>query len=338
MISRKSSRNPFFNLFAVREPDWHWGLFYALFSLITCHTLIKENFPNVHTRPYYSLPLFEFFKIPDPLTAVSLLNKTFSLSLSAEEFFNFLRVILICFLLLSAVGLFFQRFFTACALVFFFLFQGWLYGFVRTADDPYVWHSMNIIFFILLIQLTAPSNPRWTAKFWIKYILFRGREGVSNTPPLPFFPVTPRLLVILTMATAYFGSFYCKLDTSGFHWIDGHTLQAYLLEASMEAPLSYAGWLAGQNFYLIWLLNISIWAFQSTAPLGFLFPKTRLLYGIMGVMFHIGVFLFLGIKFRPFSLYYVIFIPELWIFLQRKFQVVFDLFSSISAKKLNTRS
>ena len=250
-------------LFFSKEPHWHQGLFYVLFTLITCRHIIKENLSVIHTNPYYSLPLFGFFKIPDPTATAGLLNDFFSISLSSQDFFIALKIILIFCLLLAGAGLFFQRFWTACSLIFFFLFQGWLYGFIRrSADDPYVYHSANIIFFILLIQLTAPSNPVWTMGFWIKRAFLKKDNVLSPR----YYPVYPRLLAILTIGITFFGSFWCKLDTSGFQWIDGHTLQAYLLEASVEKPLSYGSWLAGQNFYLIWFLNISVWVFQSTAP------------------------------------------------------------------------
>ena len=309
-------------LFFSKEPHWHYGLFCVFHAYITCHHIIRTKLSIIHTNPYYSLPLFEFFNIPDPATAVGLLNNflesTFLaqsvISLSPDGFFNALKIILIFCLLFSMSGLFFQRFFTACSLIFFFLFQGWLYGFVRSADDPYVYHSANIIWFILLIQLTAPSNPLWTAGFWIK----RLRRNAVHPPPSPrYYPVYPRLLVILTIGITFFGSFWCKLNTSGFQWINGHTLQAYLLEASVERPLSHGYFLASQNFYLIWLLNISVWVFQSTAWVGFLFPKTRLFYGAMALSFHIGIFLFLGINFTPFYFYYVILIPELYQFFRK---------------------
>ena len=64
-------------LFFSKEPHWHQGLFYVLFTLITCRHIIKENLSVIHTNPYYSLPLFDFFKIPDPTaTAGFLFPKT----------------------------------------------------------------------------------------------------------------------------------------------------------------------------------------------------------------------------------------------------------------------
>ena len=344
------------DLFFSKEPHWFYGLFYVFFILITCRHIIRENMSVIHTNPYYSLPLFDFFKIPDPTAAVGLLNGFFSISLSTEVFFSALKIVLIFCLLLSVSGLFFQRFWTACSLVFFFLFQGWFYGFIRSADDPYVYHSANIIFFILLIQLTAPANPLWTTGFWIKRFFLKKRNEVTDpllsspllsspllsspllsspllsspllsspllsspllsSPSLRYYPVYPRLLVILTIGITLFGSFWCKFDTSGFQWINGHTLQAYLLEASFERPLSYGSWLAGQNFHLIWFLNAGVWVFQSTAPGGLLFPKTRLFFGVMGFLFHIGVLLFLGVKFNPFHYYYVVFIPEIYLFFRK---------------------
>ena len=99
--------------------------------------------------------------------------------------------------------------------------------------------------------------------------------------------------------------------TSGLQWINGHTLQSYLLYQSQIEPLSHGYWLATQNFYLIWFLNIGVWVFESTAPIGFLLKKTRLLYGIMAISFHTCIQFFFGFSFPPFQYFFVILIPEL---------------------------
>ena len=294
-------------LLSSREPDWYWGLFVILFTFITIRHVIVNCPPSTSGQIYYALPLFKFFHIPDPYQAKDLISEFLSITLSLKKFFDFLKIIFIGSLSLSVLGLCFQKFFLTLSGISFFLFQGYLYGFVRTADNPYVYHSANIVVFILLIWLVAPSNPRWTVYFWLRY-LSKGKKQITQSFT---YPKWPRLLIVLTMGASYFGSFYCKLMTSGFQWINGHTLQTYLLSQSQKYPLSYGYWLATQNFYIIWFLNIGVWVFQSTAPIGLLLKKTRLFYGTVAVLFHTSVFLFFGFNFTPFQYFLVIFIPEL---------------------------
>ena len=294
------------------EPDWYWGLFGVLFSLITMRYVYNKNTSIVYSHIYYALPLFEFFRIPDPQTAKNMIEQYLSVTFSLKDFFNFLRVTVIISLLFSALGLFFQRFFMILSLISFFLFQGYLYCFIRTADDPYVYHSANIVVFILLIWFLAPTNSRWTSYFWIKRFFQKGKKQFQSSF---VYPQWPRFLIILTMGISYFGSFYCKFVTSGFQWINGHTLQHYLLVQSQTNPLSHGYWLATQSFFIIWFLNVGVWIFQSTAPIGFFMKKTRLLYGVMGVLFHSGVFIFFGFPFIPFQWFFVILIPEVVQFL-----------------------
>ena len=297
--------------FFSEEPSWYWGLFVLLFSLITMRYVSNKDISIIHSHIYHALPLFDFFHIPNPYKAKNFLESFLPFSISLEAFFNSLKLVFIISLIFSFLGLF-QKFFILLSLIGFFLFHGYFYGYIRTADDPKVYHSANIVCFILLIWLMAPKNSLWTAFFWIRNFFKIGKNWKIKY--YFTYPKWPRLLVILTIGLAYFGSFYCKFMTSGFQWINGYTLQSVLLKAQHIKPLSYGGWLAEQNFYLIWFLNISVWLFQSTAFIGMFIKKTRLIYAVMGIVFHVGVLLFMGILFVPFHYFYVVFVPEFYLF------------------------
>ena len=305
------------SVFFHKEPDWYWGLFCILFSLIVMRYIIHRG-TAVYNQVYYSLPLFEFFHIPSPASVKNFIEQSLSLSISIPALFSYVKIVFVTSLILASFGLLFQRFFTVMAFLSFFISQGWYYGYIRTADNPKVYHSANIVFFILLVWMIAPPNTAWTVKFWIKRFFLKWKKFIEPQQPINrLYPTWPRALIILTISLTFFGSFFQKYKIAGFAWIDGYTLQAYLLDASLLWPNSHAGWLASQNFYIIWFLSIGVWMFQSTAPIGFLWKKTRLLYGITGVLFHTGVFLFLGFSWRPFQYMYVIFIPELYQFLSK---------------------
>ena len=301
-IKRKTNE-----IFFSKEPDWYWGLFCILFSVIIIdYTLMKKLSVTYH-HLYYPLPLFEFFHIPDPLLAKAIIEKSLHLTLPLSSLFFSLKIFFIVSLICSLLGAF-QRFFVSLSLISFFLFQGWLYGYIRTATDPYVYHSANIVCFIFLVWLFSPPCKRWTALFWLKRFFRRNKN--TKEVSITNYPVWPRLLVILTIGIVFFSSFYCKFDTSGFKWINGYTLQGRLLEAYALHFTSRAYWLAQQNFYLIWFLNIGVWVFQFTAPVGYLLKRTRLLYAFVGTIFHIFIILFFGFWFVPFQYCYIVFIPE----------------------------
>ena len=306
-------------IFFSEEPDWYWGLFCILFPVITIDYILYKDLSIISYRPYFPLPLFKFFHIPDPALLEVFLEQFLQIDTSLFFLFLFLKVVLIFSLIFCVIGVF-QKFFIALSLISFFLFQGWLYGYFRTADDPYVYHSANIVCFILLVWLFSPFN-RWTAIFWIKKVLKRIKSGKDNNERKNniknHYPVWPRLLIILTIAIAFFGSFYCKFDKSGFQWINGYTLQGFLLHQSARNFFLTKGyWLSQQSFYVIWFLNIGVYVFQFTAPVGFLFKKTRLFYAFVGTVFHICIVLFFGFWFTPFQYFYVVFIPEIMEFVQ----------------------
>ena len=305
------------DIFFKTEPDWYWGLFCLLFSCIMIDYTLHKNIAHIYHSLYYPLPLFEFFHIPDPIPMKTALEKFFNSSLALSTLFVALKISFAVSLILSLIGVF-QKFFIFLSFITFFLFQGWLYGYIRTEHDPYVYHSANIVCFIFCVWLFAPSCPRWTLLFWIKYFLnFKSSYKKTN------YPSWPRLLVILTIAITFFSSFYCKFDTSGFQWINGYTLQGRLLESHALHYVPKAYWLAQQNFYLIWFLNIGVYLFQSTAPIGYLLKSTRLIYAAIGTVFHIFIIHFFGFWFVPFQYIYVVFIPEIVQFFQMLYKKKF---------------
>ncbi len=304
--------------FSSTEPDWFWGIFCILFSVITiCY--LNRDISIIHYTSYFSLPLFDFFRIPSPQTFI---EHFLPFSISLTGLFSALKFLLILSLILSLFGVF-QRFFIILSFMSFFLFEGWISGYSKTVMSQYeTYPATNIIFFILLVWLFAPLCKRWTILFWLKkiYKTFLFKEKQIEITDTINYPIWPRLLVILTIGIVYFGSFYCKLDTSGFQWINGYTLQGWLLQNTVynNSILNSNGyWLAQKSFYLIWFLNIVVYFFQFTAPVGFLLKETRFLYIAIGAAFHIGVFLFFGFWFKPFQYYYVVFFPEIVQFFQR---------------------
>ena len=182
-------KNKISEIFFHEEPDWYWGLFQILFFVIIIGYTFNKNLSIIDYHLYFPLPLFDFFHIPAPLSVKVLIEQFLKTDVSLSFLFLFLKTILVVSLILCITGIF-QKFFIAFSLVSFFLFQGWLYGYIRTADNPYVYHCANIACFVFLVCLFSPACNRWTVLFWIKKIKWRNKvKNKDNikiiTPPGP---------------------------------------------------------------------------------------------------------------------------------------------------------
>src|SRR5690606_23259153 len=120
---------------------------------------------------------------------------------------------------LAAIGVC-TRFALLTATISFFIYAGTYYGTIRTPLSTYVWHTENIIFFVLLLLSITPDIH--------KLSLPRIRQWRSDMAAT--YRKWPEYLIIITLGVVYFGSAYCKLQDGGMLWMDGHTLRAYVFQ------------------------------------------------------------------------------------------------------------
>ena len=211
---------------------------------------------------YNPIPLFELFKIEQWSLGV---NKIlYILLLGSLSFLAFGKL---------------PRIFTALSTVLFFLFMGNYLGSMKSPNSNYVWHSHNMILYILLALNFLPVNK-------VKTLSFQSKE----------FYLWELILLKLIVCTGYFGSAYIKLKTSGLNWMDGYTLQAYFIQKHI---------LTGNTFALNFVDNLNLliaisWftvLLELIFCFGLLIRKTE--FYVLGMLFgfHLMILLTLEINF-----------------------------------------
>lgn len=119
------------------------------------------------------------------------------------------------------------------------------------------------------------------------------------------------LLMQWIFAITYFDTAISKL-TSGaslisFDWMNGYTLQAYLLKPGKQG-FHLGNWL-GQHHTLALISSWIAILFEGTFPIVLIFRKLVWIYIPIGVIFHTGIFLTIGLPFFMLMATYVVFIP-----------------------------
>ncbi len=175
----------------------------------------------------------------------------------------------------------------------YFIYQGTRLGFSKSEFSSYVYHSENLVPLVLLILAFSQHRAIPLRR------LLPGRIRL-NSHALG--------LVQLLIAIAYFGAGYCKLITTPF-WMDGYTLQAYLVEKYLYRDNFWGLWLA-QHFELCVALSVLTLVFELGFFYCIFFPRLRPLFLLMGITFHASIFITMDINFlKVFALAYLSFLP-----------------------------
>jgi hypothetical protein len=189
----------------------------------------------------------------------------------------------------------FSRLFTIIALILCFIVFGNLLSLDKSAVTNYVSHSKNIIIFYLFIFSIYPKQGLNSA-------LTLARQKKTTTYNWPIS------LGIMTLGICYFGAAYSRLESEGFEWLNGETLQAYLIEFYIIFGNENALTLAS-SYWICLFLSISIIIFEITFfPLA-LIKNLQFFYAIGGVVFHYSIYYFMKVNFVSFHLLsYLVFI------------------------------
>ncbi len=225
----------------------------------------------------------------------------FGVGLMSREAFQVLQVVLVAALALTAVGAF-TRIAAHVAWISFFFYMATFLGFSKTADSSYVYHSKNIVVFILFILAVAPGVSAWGLDGWRR----RGWKWRPSETSETTISNWPSQLIKVTLGLAYFGSGYCK----HFLWADGYTLQAYLTSKHLLLGEStqWGMWLAEQ-YWICLFLSISTVILELTFIVVVFFPRLTWFYVFGGLSFHSMVWVTMKISFFPyFGFVYLIFL------------------------------
>lgn len=156
-------------------------------------------------------------------------------------------------------------------------------------------HSHNMIFYLLFTLIFLPSVKNYSLdKYIFKY----------KKPQKSF--LWEESLIILVIATAYFGSGYTKLVDSGLMWIDGNSLQSYLVERKVLLGLEYPMFFINNKVVLV-LLSVGTIFFECILVFGLLFRKIRWASLTVIICFHIMTFYLFKINFLKTHLIFIVY-------------------------------
>ncbi len=118
----------------------------------------------------------------------------------------------------------------------------------------------------------------------------------------------PVILLWWMFAFVYFSAGFAKLSTGGLDWLNGYTLQTYLLSDALTWNRPLGIWL-GQQHTLAVIFSYGAILFEITFFLVLIFPRLVWVYIPMGTAFHTGIYLAQAAPFFQYIAIYSVFIP-----------------------------
>jgi len=177
--------------------------------------------------------------------------------------------------------------------------QAYLYAFGE------LHHPEAVMMVTLLALALSPAGRTLSVDSLIHR--FRGSKtrGVSEESPYAGWPIR---LVQWFFVLMYLSALSHKMYTSGFEWMNGTTLQYYLVQDGLRNAMPLGLWLS-EHHTLVKMLQWMLVSFQLTFVLAVIFPMLRWIYVPMGLSMHFGILFTLNAPFIQWIVLYVVFIP-----------------------------
>jgi hypothetical protein len=135
-----------------------------------------------------------------------------------------------------------------------------------------------------------------------------GDRPGDNLELSSFYARWPLLMIQWFYGLFYISAALAKLFSGGLSWVNGYTLQYYLLDAGVQLRKPAALWFGSQHG----LITIFSWItvlFEGSFWLVLLFPRLAWIYVPAGIGLHMGIYLIMGPDFFEYLALYVVFIP-----------------------------
>ena len=172
-------------------------------------------------------------------------------------------------------------------------------------------HPEAILCILLLLLAFSPSGGRLS----IDALRRRWRQRVSDDIPSSDRVETaiwPLRLTQVLLAFVYFSTGLSKLVYGGLDWINGYTLQQYILQDALVRDVPLGLWLAQQHTLCV-VLSIFTILFELFFFIALIIPRTVPYILISGVAFHIGMLVTMAVPFFQHIILYAVFIDfERW--------------------------
>lgn len=159
------------------------------------------------------------------------------------------------------------------------------------------YHTEILISLFLLFLALSPSGRRLS----LDALRLRIAEGQTDQA------VWPLRLTQVLLAWTYFSNSVFKLAYGGLEWMNGYTLQQYLLSRYLQWDRPLALWLA-QRYWLSVALSIATVAFELSFPLALFVRRARPFLLASGVIFHLVIYLAMNVVFLQHIVLYAVFV------------------------------
>jgi hypothetical protein len=176
--------------------------------------------------------------------------------------------------------------------VFIFALTNWIF-IAHAYSYSDVHHPQSIFCIFLMLLAFSPSGDRLS----IDALTCSWRRGWENdaeqatkTVETAFWPIR---LVHVLLAWAYFSTGLSKLVYGGLRWMNGYTLQGYILGDALQRDLPLGLWLV-QHHTLCVLLSIYTIGFEFFFFVSLIIPWTAPYFLIGGILFQLGLYIFAG--------------------------------------------
>jgi len=141
------------------------------------------------------------------------------------------------------------------------------------------------------------------------------RRGSATVEPAAtrtsVFAGWPLRAVQWVLAVIYLSSAYAKLADAGLAWMNGHTLQYYLIRDGLRWERDLGVWL-GQSYLVAWILGWVTIIFEGTFVLAAIIPRLAWVYLPVGLMLHLGIYVTMKASFFTYMVLYAAFVPWAW--------------------------
>lgn len=130
----------------------------------------------------------------------------------------------------------------------------------------------------------------------------------SSVQETSAFARWPLLLVQWLLALAYASAAYFKLAKSGWKWVNGYTLQHYLIRDGLARGAALGVWLGSQH-ELAMVMSWMTVAFEALFFLSVLSWRAAALFVPIGIALHAGIYATIRAPFFEFVVLYAAFVP-----------------------------
>jgi len=196
---------------------------------------------------------------------------------------------------------------TNASLFVFALGKIFLQAFIYSFGDL---HHRDEIMMIALLALSLSPSGRVLS---LDNVLGKGHNSFvdssnptsSETSPFAYWPL---FMLQVFFSLMYLSAVIDKLSTSGLGWVNGYTLQFYMIQDGLRWGSEAAVWLSQFHVFLFLAQGIVI-VFQGTFWLVLIYPKAKWIYVPFGLFFHLFILFTLEANFNTWIALYSVFIP-----------------------------